>query len=109
MRLKELDRLELPASADMHVHLRQGAMMELVAHQIRQGGVDTVFVMVIIQGYYPSIPTFIYLMQPNLEPPITAVTQALEYRSRLQAVEPNVQYLMSLYLHISFSSPHTYK
>jgi hypothetical protein len=46
MRLKELDRLELPASADMHVHLRQGAMMELVVPQIKAGGVDTVFVMV---------------------------------------------------------------
>jgi dihydroorotase len=108
MRLKELDRLELPASADMHVHLRQGAMMELVAHQIRRGGVDTVFVMVIIQCYYPSIPTLSYLMQPNLEPPIIAVTQALEYRSRLQAVEPKVQYLMSLYLHISLLAPPIY-
>lgn len=46
MRLEELDYLELPASADMHVHLRQGAMMELVLPQIRQGGVDTVYVMV---------------------------------------------------------------
>jgi len=27
MRLKELDRLELPASADMHVHLRQGRLI----------------------------------------------------------------------------------
>lgn len=46
MALKTLDRLELPASADMHVHLRQGPMMELIAPQIRRGGVDTVFVMV---------------------------------------------------------------
>ena len=45
MRLKELSYLELPASADMHVHLRQGAMMDLVVPQIRRGGVDTVFVM----------------------------------------------------------------
>jgi len=44
MRLKEVDCLELPASADMHVHLRQGAMMELVVPQIRRGGVDTVLV-----------------------------------------------------------------
>ncbi|KAI9764288.1 MAG: hypothetical protein M1840_008579 [Geoglossum simile] len=89
MRLKELDRLELPASADMHVHLRQDAMMELVVPQIRQGGVDTVFVM------------------PNLEPPITTVAQALEYRSHLQSIEPNVQYLMSLYLHISVTTNST--
>ncbi|MCJ1478390.1 hypothetical protein MMC13_007070 [Lambiella insularis] len=72
MHLKELDYLELPASADMHVHLRQGGMMELVVPQIRQGGVDTVFVM------------------PNLEPPITTVAQALEYQSRLKAIEPNL-------------------
>ena len=41
--------------------------------------------------------------QPNLQPPITTVAQALDYQSRLQKLEPNVRYLMSLYLHISFS------
>lgn len=46
MRLKDLQRLELPPSADMHVHLRQDKLMELVVPQIRAGGVDTVFVMV---------------------------------------------------------------
>ena len=67
MKLKDVQRLELPPSADMHVHLRQdqvnlprplpvldwtGLMlflilqvMELVVPQIRKGGVDTVFVM----------------------------------------------------------------
>jgi dihydroorotase len=48
-------------------------------------------------------------MQPNLEPPITTVAQALEYRSRLQSIEPNVQYLMSLYLHISLLVTPSYK
>ncbi|QVM09713.1 hypothetical protein D8B26_004371 [Coccidioides posadasii str. Silveira] len=83
MRLKEVSRLELPPTADMHVHLRDGPMMELITPQIRKGGVDTVFVM------------------PNLVPPITTVKHALEYQNRLQAIEPNVNYLMSLYLHIS--------
>ena len=46
MGLKELDYLELPPSADMHVHLRTGEMSELVAKEIRRGGVDTVYVMV---------------------------------------------------------------
>lgn len=46
MDLRKLDRLELPPTADMHVHLRQGAMMEVIVPQIRKGGVDTVFVMV---------------------------------------------------------------
>lgn len=44
MHLKSLQTLSLPPTADMHVHLRQGAMMEFVAGQIRAGGVDTVFV-----------------------------------------------------------------
>ena len=46
MRLSDVDSLELPATADMHVHLRQGDMMKFVVPTIRKGGVDTVFVMV---------------------------------------------------------------
>lgn len=38
--------LDLPLSADMHVHLRDGAMMEAVTPLIERGGVDCVFVMV---------------------------------------------------------------
>ncbi|KAJ9142353.1 Dihydroorotase [Pleurostoma richardsiae] len=83
MRLKDVQSLELPPAADMHVHLRQDKVMELVVPEIRKGGVDTVFVM------------------PNLQPPITTVAQALEYKSRLQSLDPKVQYLMSLYLHPS--------
>ncbi|KAI0553387.1 dihydroorotase [Xylaria curta] len=83
MRLKDVYRLELPPTADMHVHLRQGEVMNLVVPYILRGGVDTVFVM------------------PNLQPPITSVAAALEYKSRLQAIEPQVNYLMSLYLHPS--------
>lgn len=37
--------------------------------------------------------------QPNLVPPITTVKHALDYQKRLQALEPNVTFLMSLYLH----------
>lgn len=44
MQLKTTERLELPAAADMHVHLRQGELMDLVVPTIAQGGVDTVFV-----------------------------------------------------------------
>jgi len=46
MQLKQTDKLELPASGDFHVHLRDGAMMETVVPTIRQGGVDVVYVMV---------------------------------------------------------------
>lgn len=38
------------------------------------------------------------MSQPNLTPPITTVAAALEYKSQLQAIEPNVNYLMSLYV-----------
>ena len=44
MKLKDIEVLELPPSADMHVHLRQDAMMEFAVRQIRSGGVDTVMV-----------------------------------------------------------------
>ena len=32
MALEKLDGLELPAAADMHVHLRDGAMTELIVY-----------------------------------------------------------------------------
>ncbi|KAI1363000.1 Dihydroorotase [Xylaria arbuscula] len=83
MRLKDVHRLELPPTADMHVHLRQGEVMNLVTPYIRRGGVDTVFVM------------------PNLQPPVTSVAAALEYKSQLQTIDHEVTYLMSLYLHPS--------
>ncbi|KAI0385662.1 Dihydroorotase [Hypomontagnella monticulosa] len=83
MQLKHVQRLELPPTADMHVHLRQGELMELMVPTVRQGGVDTVFVM------------------PNLIPPLTTVEQVLEYQSKLRAVTQDVHFLMSLFLHPS--------
>lgn len=44
MSLSKFDGLELPASADFHVHLRDGAMMETVVPTIKKGGVNTVYV-----------------------------------------------------------------
>jgi dihydroorotase len=44
MKLRSTERLVLPPTADMHVHLRQGELMELVVPTVRKGGVDTVFV-----------------------------------------------------------------
>lgn len=85
MALEKLDSLELPAAADMHVHLRDGAMTELVVPTIRRGGVNTVYVM------------------PNLVPPVTTVRHALNYQRRLQELEPEVTFLMSLYLHPSIT------
>ena len=42
-------------------------------------------------------------MQPNLVPPITTVEHALRYKAQLQKLEPNVVFLMSLYLHPSIT------
>lgn len=101
--------MELPAAADMHVHLRQGPMMELVVPEIRKGGVNTVFVMVDTPiSHCLVIAVSLIHIQPNLTPPITTVKQALEYKSQLQALEPNVTFLMSLYLHIR-PTPHVCK
>ncbi|KAI5814953.1 hypothetical protein BZA77DRAFT_90336 [Pyronema omphalodes] len=72
--------ITLPAAADFHVHLRDGSMMETVVPTIRQGGASLAYVM------------------PNLVPAITTVEQALEYHSKLQALEPSVAFLMTLYL-----------
>ncbi|KAI9749209.1 MAG: hypothetical protein M4579_006957, partial [Chaenotheca gracillima] len=77
--------LELPATADFHVHLRDGEMMKTVVPTIRRGGVNVAYVM------------------PNLVPPITTVEAALSYKARLQALEPAVTFLMTLYLHPSIT------
>jgi len=60
-------------------------MMQLVTPTIRKGGVNTVYVM------------------PNLQPPVTTVQRALEYKKELENLEPNVQFLMSMYLHESMT------
>lgn len=44
--MRLFDGLELPASADFHVHLRDGDIMAAVTATIKNGGVDTVYVMV---------------------------------------------------------------
>jgi len=82
------DSYVLPAAADMHVHLRNapGPISQLVTPTIRKAGIDVVFVM------------------PNLAPrPIVTVAEALEYKRNLQALDPDVNYLMSLYLHSSIT------
>jgi dihydroorotase len=44
MQLKDIQKLELPPTADMHVHLRQDGMMKLITPTLSSGGVDTAFV-----------------------------------------------------------------
>ncbi|KAJ4472218.1 Dihydroorotase [Lentinula aciculospora] len=72
--------LSIAHPADFHVHLRQGVLSELVTPHVREGGFSTAYVM------------------PNLKPPITTTDQALTYKATLEKIEPNVQFLMTLYL-----------
>jgi dihydroorotase len=56
-------------------------MMELCTPLIKKGGCDIVYVM------------------PNLQPPITQVSQAVSYHEKLSQIAPDVTFLMSLFLH----------
>jgi dihydroorotase len=38
------------------------------------------------------------LDQPNLTPPITTTDQALEYKATLERIDPETEFLMTLYL-----------
>ena len=49
-------KFSLPASADFHVHLRDGDLMEAVVPTIRQGGVNTVYVMVCLGAGVDASP-----------------------------------------------------
>lgn len=44
-----------------------------------------------------------FLPKPNLDPPIITVAHALDYKRRLQLLEPKVDFLMTLYLHPSIT------
>ncbi|KAI0347549.1 dihydroorotase [Trametopsis cervina] len=72
--------LTIAAPADFHVHLRQGTFAELVTPHVRQGGFALAYVM------------------PNLQPPVLNTEEALLYKAQLQAIDPVVEYMMTLYL-----------
>ncbi|KAI0750835.1 hypothetical protein C8Q80DRAFT_1098138 [Daedaleopsis nitida] len=72
------ETISVVSPADFHVHLRQGELAEVVTKHVRQGGFS--------------------LAYPNLKPPITSTEQALQYRDTLRAIDPSVDYLMTLYL-----------
>ncbi|KAJ6627564.1 Dihydroorotase [Mycena sp. CBHHK59/15] len=76
----DTETLSVPSPADFHVHLRQGQLASLVTPHVRQGGFTLAYVM------------------PNLKPPITTTAQALTYKAELEAIDPTVEYLMTLYL-----------
>ncbi|KIM45887.1 hypothetical protein M413DRAFT_440939 [Hebeloma cylindrosporum] len=72
--------ISINSPADFHVHLRQGPISELITPHVRKGGFGLAYVM------------------PNLKPPITTTEQALKYKTELEKIDPNVEYLMTLYL-----------
>ncbi|KAI0035687.1 hypothetical protein K488DRAFT_76509 [Vararia minispora EC-137] len=77
--------ITISSPADFHVHLRQGSLSRLVTPHVRRGGFNLAYVM------------------PNLTPPITTTDSALRYKQELQAIDPNVEYLMTLYLSLELT------
>lgn len=75
-----MTEINLGLAADLHVHLRDGKMMELITPTVRQGGVAIAYVM------------------PNLVPPITTLQRVKDYRNELQKLSPKTKFLMSFYL-----------
>ncbi|KAJ3195318.1 hypothetical protein HK101_000508 [Irineochytrium annulatum] len=105
--------LKLPLVDDFHVHLRQafrpasnlmltcylaqGALMKAVVPLLKTGGVRTAYVMV-CPARDPYAQRADHRIQPNLKPPICTTDQALSYKRELTALEPDVEFLMTLYL-----------
>ncbi len=75
-----MQTLTVPIADDLHLHVRQGQMMEAVVPYIRAGGVGRCVVM------------------PNTTPPIATAADACRYQAELLAIAPDVTFLMTLYL-----------
>ncbi|CCD27153.1 dihydroorotase NDAI_0J02610 [Naumovozyma dairenensis CBS 421] len=75
-----MEEYNLGITCDMHVHVREGAMCELVVPTIKQGGISLAYIM------------------PNLQPPITTLDRVIKYKETLQAISPDTTFLMSFYL-----------
>ncbi|KAI9094993.1 hypothetical protein DFS34DRAFT_628054 [Phlyctochytrium arcticum] len=78
--MMSVNTLSIPLADDFHTHLRQGALMHAVTPLLKGSGVATAYVM------------------PNLKPPVTTTARALEYKQELEALAPDVTFLMTLYL-----------
>lgn len=75
-----MTEINLGTTADMHVHLRDGAMCKLITPTVHSGGISICYVM------------------PNLVPPVTTKEQVESYHAQLQSLSPDTTFLMSLYL-----------
>ena len=68
-------------------------MSKLVVPHVAQGGIRTAYVMVCF--YTTSSAN----TEPNLVPPLTKTEAVLAYKAELEALDPGVEWLMTLYLH----------
>lgn len=93
-----MSTISVPSPADFHVHLRQGELSKLVTPHVRKGGFHLAYVMVSDFPAVALIKTDLSDLQPNLKPPITSVSAALDYKNSLETIDPSVTYLMTLYL-----------
>ncbi|AAS52782.2 AER098Wp [Eremothecium gossypii ATCC 10895] len=75
-----MEEIELGVTCDMHVHVREGPMAELVTPTIREGGVSVAYIM------------------PNLQPPVTTLERVIQYKQSLEQMSPQTTFLMSFYL-----------
>lgn len=73
-------KMHLGVTADMHVHLREGEMMELITPTVDSGCISVAYIM------------------PNLVPPITTIEKVEDYHNQLQKLSPNTTFLMTFYL-----------
>ncbi|CCE61735.1 hypothetical protein TPHA_0B00630 [Tetrapisispora phaffii CBS 4417] len=73
-------QIDLGIPCDMHVHVREGPMCELVTPTIKEGGVSVAYIM------------------PNLQPPVTSIDRVSEYKTKLSKISPDTTFLMSFYL-----------
>lgn len=76
----KMNSIELGHTADYHVHLRQGEMMDIVTPTVREGGVSIAYIM------------------PNLTPPLTDIERVVKYKKDLQKLAPKTTFLMTFYL-----------
>ena len=73
--------------------------MELCVPFILKGGCDVVFVMPNTQVFQPISLSNHTSISGILQPPITQVSQAIAYHEELSRLAPDVNFLMSLFLH----------
>ncbi|WP_394952014.1 dihydroorotase [uncultured Helicobacter sp.] len=81
---REFADIELLNPLDMHLHLRQGAMLESVLP-------------------FSARSFALGVVMPNLNPPITTTALAVDYRDEIMRLSEDFTPLMTLYLHENLS------